>query len=93
MIDIYVVLYSLIVYRDFDMTKKLLIVALSLMLSGCGTFLSRDPFFKQEGLYPATRFDFEAIKETESPAPVFFALDVPLSIITDTILIPYDLVR
>ncbi|WP_300004227.1 YceK/YidQ family lipoprotein [uncultured Cedecea sp.] len=74
--------------------KRIIIVALiSMFLSGCGTFLSRDPFFKNEGVYPATRFDAEMIKESESPYPVFFAMDIPVSFVTDTLLIPYDLLR
>jgi len=74
--------------------KRILTVALiSTLLVGCGTFASRDPFFKKEGIYPATRFDLDGMKELDYPYPVFLALDVPVSIITDTVLIPYDLLR
>jgi len=75
------------------MTRTIFIIAISFFLSACGTMLSRDPFFKKEGIYPGTRFDFEAIEETNFPESLYFALDVPLSLITDTILIPYDLLR
>ncbi|MGT8859138.1 YceK/YidQ family lipoprotein [Enterobacter sp. 186315] len=74
--------------------KRIVIVALiSMFLSGCGTFVSRDPFFKKPGVYPATRFDAEGIEELEFPYPLFLALDMPISLITDTLLIPYDLLR
>lgn len=74
--------------------KRIVTVALiSTLLSGCGTFLSRDAFFKKEGVYPATRLDVDGIKESESPYPVFFAMDLPVSLVTDKLLIPYDLLR
>ncbi|WP_227317140.1 YceK/YidQ family lipoprotein [Cedecea davisae] len=75
------------------MQRGIVIALISILLSGCGTFASRDPFFRKPGIYPATRFDVEGMRELESPYPVFLALDMPISLVTDTLLIPYDLLR
>ena len=75
------------------MNRVVIIALISLFLSGCGTFASRDPFFNKPGVYPATRFDVDGIRELELPYPVFLVLDMPISLVTDTLLIPYDLLR
>lgn len=72
---------------------KRIVVLIWMFLSGCGTFVSRDPFFQKKSVYPAIRFDAEDIKEAESPYLVFFVMDIPLSLVTDTRLISYDLLR
>ncbi len=78
-----------------------------LLLSGCGTILTnidlnkpkaeRDPVVRQidSRVYSGTRFDFLA----NAPDPgsggniigLFFLIDIPLSLIADTLILPYTL--
>ena len=73
------------------MKRILLLLVITSLLSGCGALFGRHDGAYTGGIYPATRFDFRAMGETPIPAPLLFVLDLPFSIITDTIMIPEDI--
>lgn len=84
-----------------DEMLRLLTIGLLLLLAGCATVIVRSPgdaygIFRFHGVYPATRFEAELIgAESGDPLrPLLIAgavLDLPLSALFDTLLVPYDL--
>jgi uncharacterized protein YceK len=73
------------------------LVALLLFLlfgTGCGTLMRNDvkrehPMLPQASLYPATTIDL--FTSRAFPIGLLFLLDLPVSLMTDTVLLPYDL--
>ena len=85
---------------------RLLLLLVVMLCSGCGTFIARVEFKDDlgNGLYPALKLDTAMIKGCLDPDGTIFAqksyviaaltmLDVPVSVATDTLLIPADLLR
>lgn len=74
---------------------RLKVVAISFALvasvSGCGTIMGRHDGATPTGIYPATRFDFITMFDSPFPVPLLIVLDVPVSLVTDTIMLPADL--
>ncbi|WP_436882525.1 YceK/YidQ family lipoprotein [Enterobacter asburiae] len=71
------------------------VIAICLLLSGCGAFISRSQILELGGrpvqrsaLYPATQFDVQCI-----PSQFFLPclIDLPFSLVTDTLLLPVDI--
>lgn len=72
------------------------VIAICLLLSGCGAFISRSGILALGGgryeprpaLYPATQFDVKCI-----PSQFFLPclIDLPFSLVTDTLLLPVDI--
>ncbi len=73
--------------------------------AGCGTFMRASPeLYGSPGeLYPAVRVDLRALNHTwhspcAMPVPlevlvkIFFFIDIPISLVTDTLFLPIDLV-
>lgn len=61
--------------------------------TGCGTLTRNDvkrghSMYPHSSIYPATYVD---IWGSQSPAAPLFLLDLPISLVTDTLLLPYDL--
>ncbi|MCL2760426.1 MAG: YceK/YidQ family lipoprotein [Desulfuromonadales bacterium] len=90
--------------RVTKITMQLLFLILLLFsLFGCGTILAREHGSMYPGeLYPATRFDAESIHSDFEPcsficiAPfgtIFGVLDMPFSVVSDTLLLPYDIYK
>lgn len=73
------------------MKRIILLLVMTSLLSGCGALFGRHDGAYSGGVYPATRFDFRAMGSTPFPAPLLFALDLPFSLISDTIMIPADM--
>ena len=74
--------------------KKIILIVLILTLTGCGTIISRTagPMQSQkQGIYQGVRTDLKMIKADDDMG-VFVCLDVPMSAMSDTILLPVDLV-
>ena len=93
--------------RKEKMKCKLIIIAL-FCLNGCATSVYRfgenHPEYSPKGIYPAVKTDFnfmEYVMNEGGGAPWFIVLatgvgvtiDIPFSFVTDTILIPYDLLK
>jgi uncharacterized protein YceK len=79
--------------------KPVSIMALVLLLSGCGTIFGRTgiPSFypnefssPQKGIYPGTQLDGKFL---QSHFLLFALIDLPISLVTDTLLLPVDLYR
>lgn len=78
------------------MTRLFLVIAICLLLSGCGAFISRSGILTlgkgwtahRPALYPATQFDGQCI-----PSQFFLLcfIDLPFSLVTDTLLLPVDI--
>jgi uncharacterized protein YceK len=72
--------------------KTILLVALACLMTGCGT-LARNDFkymLEESDLYPATKFDIFLVQGGPLAIP-FILVDLPISLTTDTLLLPYDL--
>ncbi|MBS9427600.1 YceK/YidQ family lipoprotein [Photorhabdus luminescens] len=69
------------------MLKPIGVVLISAILTGCGTFGSRVTHGYECKVYPATQFDIQGIKEGY---PFSSLIDLPFSIITDTLILPWD---
>lgn len=82
------------------------LLCLSVVTSGCATVVGRagiDAGYFDRGPYPATKLDAQAIYALctlgveDTPFAVllvpFVVLDVPVSVIFDTILLPWDMVK
>lgn len=74
------------------MKRIFLLGVAAMMLSGCGTILGRHDGAYAGGVYPATQFDWRAMTCSCGFPPVFI-LDLPFSIVSDTIMIPWDAAR
>lgn len=67
-----------------------------MICSGCATLFARSEgsggFFSlhTDGLYPATRLDAMLIIGKDPGIGGLFLLDLPISLVFDTLLIPYD---
>ena len=77
--------------------KKIMIFSLCLMLSGCGTVMSRSKSNVQtceRSIYMGVKADLKLFnQDTEDDAgKIIPLLDIPLSIIGDTILLPVDVI-
>ncbi len=80
-------------------------VTLCLLVSGCGTVAVTGERFldpKPLGLYPATRMDAALVRDSATGgtfifrepfylSTVLFAIDLPISAITDTLFLPVDM--
>jgi uncharacterized protein YceK len=82
--------------------KIVLTGMLCFICSGCATIVSRghDKYgvFHDKGIYPATRLEAEIIGygvDSFSSAAVFAGaiVDFPLSLVFDTLLLPYDYIK
>jgi uncharacterized protein YceK len=74
--------------------KKIICILSVILLTGCGTIISRTPGPMQaqdHAIYGGVKTDL-AMMKADNDMGVFVALDIPASIITDTILLPVDLV-
>ncbi len=79
------------------------VLAFSVTISGCGTigcrndfkpnsFIPWQPNGKYTKVYPATALDCVNIYGAPFPVNVWYFIDTPISLITDTILLPFDLI-
>ncbi|WP_395490722.1 YceK/YidQ family lipoprotein [Cedecea davisae] len=76
---------------ELTMKRILLLICMSSLLSGCGMMFGRHDGEYSGGIYPATQFDFRAMGATPFPVPLLLILDLPFSIVSDTIMIPADM--
>ena len=69
-------------------------------MTGCGTLYGRRGYIVEKGAYPATRTDakrlFNSSRHDFSPlidivAFPFWFIDLPISLVTDTVMISHDL--
>jgi uncharacterized protein YceK len=81
-------------------------VTLCLIVSGCGTVAVTGERFldpKPVGLYPATRMDAALVHDSATGgtfifrepfylSTVLFTIDLPISVVTDTLLLPVDII-
>lgn len=74
-------------------------IAVALSLSGCGTLFGRSgvPSFypnelssPQTGVYPATQLDGKFL---QTPFLILGLIDLPISLVTDTLLLPVDIYK
>jgi uncharacterized protein YceK len=70
-----------------------LVLTLSVLTSGCATVCRGRIKAQKEGgpLYPATEADAKAFISGEPRVMPFAVLDLPFSLVFDTICLPYDL--
>lgn len=78
-------------YGQEKMKKLIGLVLVASLLSGCGTLFGRHDGGYSGGIYPATKFDFRSMADTPFPVPLLLILDLPFSLISDTIMIPADI--
>lgn len=80
-------------------SKFISIVAVTLLLSGCGTLFGRSgiPSFypnelsgPQRGIYPATQLDGKFL---QSRFLILGLIDLPISLVTDTLMLPVDIYK
>lgn len=74
--------------------KKSILIILVFLLAGCGTIISRTPGPMQaekSEIYNGVKTDLGMVQDGESMG-VVAALDIPLSITVDTILLPLDII-
>lgn len=76
------------------MTRSFLAVVL-LLVTGCGTWMARSGWRYEGGgwprYYPATWFDLNTLQYWPKPWGRFYLIDLPVSLTTDTICLPLDL--
>lgn len=73
---------------------KFFVLGICIICSGCATLLARSESsgfinFHVDGMYPATRMDVEFIG-LDPVFGVLSLLDLPMSLVFDTLLSPYD---
>jgi uncharacterized protein YceK len=69
---------------------SILVALLALLTSGCGTIYRHSEGARAP--YSGVQFDAAGVGNIGEPAlTVIFALDLPLSAVADTLLLPYDL--
>ena len=83
--------------------RILLIGLICCLCSGCATVITRSydssGWIHFRGAYPATRFEADIIGSgsgSDPLYPLFIAgsiIDLPLSVVFDTLLLPYDLLK
>ena len=74
--------------------KTIVALIVIMAIAGCGTIISRTPGPMQSqnaGIYNGVRTDLSMI-QSDNDMGVVAALDVPLSIVTDSVLLPLDIV-
>lgn len=78
--------------RTYSVTWSLALAGCVSLLSGCGTLLSFNAMGPYDShVYGGTRVDIEMIKDGFAGQSWFltlFALDVPFSLVADTVLLP-----
>ncbi|RMG44828.1 MAG: YceK/YidQ family lipoprotein [Candidatus Dadabacteria bacterium] len=77
-------------------TIRLLLLLFLLLLSSCATMQTRTASTDyDDSLYPATQQDLDWITDDDIHflGRTLMLADVPLSFISDTVLIPYDLLK
>ena len=81
----------------------ILLIASISSLSGCATYVYRTDG-GAKGVYPAVKTDFNMMDYVLNahggspasiaiPAVILLAIDVPVSAVIDTVLLPYDLLK
>ena len=81
----------------------ILLIASIWSLSGCATYVYRTDG-GAEGVYPAVKTDFNMMDYVLNahggspasiaiPAVILLGIDVPVSAVIDTVLLPYDLLK
>ncbi|MDT4860307.1 hypothetical protein FQZ97_948610 [compost metagenome] len=73
--------------NEVGVKKLLLVMVCAILVSGCGALFGRRG---SEGIYPATRMDVEWMLNVPFPAPLLLALDLPISLAVDTVMLPHD---
>ena len=86
-------------------TQMIIILCLATILTGCGTIVASGERFADPtpaGLYPATRYDGKVIDagggsflypDGSGIVILLSVIDLPISLVTDTVFFPYDIVK
>ncbi len=74
------------------MIKHIILVSLSLILNSCGTLIDATESRNPPRIYGGVRADATAVKYSICRGPgyerIFFLIDMPLSFVVDTFLLP-----
>lgn len=76
--------------RDGEMKFAPVILMLTFLLSGCGSIISRVAG-ERYTYYHGTQFDAESVN-FDKPLSLTLLLDLPFSLVADTLLFPVDLI-